>query len=81
MQKITIIKQKEVKTEKTSFTPFKVVDANGKLIDCRFKKDVNLSVFDNGTKFTCDAEVSDASAKYEFPRWYVSNIANVEKIY
>ena len=40
-------------TRKFTADAFKMVKENGKLIDAHFKKDCNMKIFADGTKFKC----------------------------
>lgn len=60
---------------KQNFNIYKIVVDGGKLVRCKFKRDVNLNLFDGMKKFECDVEYySDASKFYEYPVVWVGSV-------
>ena len=74
LKEIKLIKRTGKKKDGTSFDAYKLVTEKGKLIDCHFKKDCNLSVFANGNKFSLKVGYYQLCKNYEFPRVYVGEI-------
>lgn len=74
LTEIKLIKRTGKTKDGKEFDAFKLVKENGKLIDAHFKKDCNMSVFANGSKFVCKVGYLQISENYEFPRAYVGEI-------
>ena len=83
MQKIRVI-AKEVPKSNTheAFVSYSIVTDGGRLVDLRFCRTVDTRLFEGMKKFEVNAEVEDASARYEYPRYYCKAIDRVtlEKI-
>lgn len=76
-----IIKEVKTKDGKT-FKAFKAVNESGALVDLRFRKDVDTRELEKCGKAVIVVDrFSDASARYEFPRYYAGNIVSIDKIY
>ena len=82
-KEITLIKRTGKKKDGTQFDAFKMVKENGKLIDAHFRKDCNMKIFADGTKFKCKVGYLQITENYEFPRVYIGEIdeTSVKKIY
>lgn len=78
---IKIIKKIVEQANGVPFASYKLVEKNGKLTDLRFKKDVDTRVFEDGSKFTANAEYLQLASNYEYPRYYASGITNVKKVF
>lgn len=67
---------------KPSFFKYKMVHpTTQRLVDLRFTKECNMSEINKCQKCWVDVEkLNDASANYEFPRFYASGIMAVEQI-
>ena len=64
------------------FMAYRMVGDGGKLVDLRWKKDTDLRELNECKKARVTVDyLSDASARYEFPRFYAGGIVAVEKIY
>lgn len=61
---------------KQTFPSFKYVDSEhgGKLVDLRFKRDVNVNLFAGMYKFTAKFGYWQVSNAYEYPRIYASEL-------
>ena len=75
MQKIRVI-AKEVPKSSTheAFVSYSIVNDGGRLVDLRFCRTVDTRLFEGMKKFEVSAEVEDASARYEYPRYYCKAI-------
>ena len=72
----------EDKAKGIAFKSFKYVSDGGKMVDLRFKKDVDLNQFDGMNKFKVVVkEFNDCGDRYEYPRAYAGGIVSVEKIF
>ena len=73
-----IVKEQETKEGK-KFNTYKVVESNGKLVDCRFRKDV-----EGLPKKTCIMVVKQENINYderrEFPCYWVKAIEELKDI-
>lgn len=65
-----------------AFTSYYIVTDGGRLVDLRFCRTVDTRLFEGMKKFEVNAEVEDASARYEYPRYYCKEIdpATIVKI-
>lgn len=64
------------------FLTYRMVGEGGKLVDLRWKKDTDLRELNECKKACVTVDyLSDASACYEYPRFYAGGIVAVEKIY
>lgn len=64
------------------FITYRVVGEGGKLVDLRWKKDTDLRELNECKKARVTVDyLSDASERYEFPRFYAAGIVAIEKIY
>lgn len=64
------------------FLAYRMVGDGGKLVDLRWKKDTDLRILNECKKARVTVNyLSDASNRYEFPRFYAAGIVAVEKIY
>jgi len=71
----------DVITAKSTFKKYKMVDSNGKLIDLRFRMGTDLTAVNACKKCIIHCKyLSDASANYEYPRFYCGEIVGVEKL-
>lgn len=57
-----------------AFTSYYIVTDGGRLVDLRFCRTVDTRLFEGMKKFEVNAEVEDASARYEYPRYYCKSI-------
>ena len=57
-----------------AFTSYYIVTDGGRLVDLRFCRTVDTRLFEGMKKFEVNAEVEDASARYEYPRYYCKAI-------
>lgn len=57
-----------------AFTSYKLVGEGGRLVDLRMCRNVDTRLFDGMKKFVVNAVVEDASARYEYPRYYCKAI-------
>lgn len=75
MQKIRVI-AKEVAKSNTheAFVSYYIVTDSGRLVDLRFCRTVDVRAFEGLKKFEVFAIVEDASARYEYPRYYCKAI-------
>lgn len=71
MKKIRVITRK-VKANGKEFEVYQMVGDGGRLVDLRFCKDVDKTPISGMNKFEVEAELSDASSHYEYPRFYVT---------
>lgn len=72
----------EDKAKGIAFKTFKYVADGGKMVDLRFKRDVDLSQFDGMNKFKIVVkEFNDCGDRYEYPRAYAGQVVSVEKIF
>ena len=67
---------KEVSKSATheAFVSYYIVTDGGRLVDLRFCRTVDTRLFDGMKKFVVNAVVEDASARYEYPRYYCKAI-------
>lgn len=64
------------------FLTYRMVGDGGKLVDLRWKKDTDLRELNECKKARVTVDyLSDASDRFEFPRFYAGGIVAVEKIY
>lgn len=71
MQKIKVVVKSVPKTDThEAFNAYYIVTDGGRLVDLRFCRTVNTAIFAGMSKFEIDAEIDDASARYEYPRMY-----------
>lgn len=57
-----------------AFTSYSLVTDGGRLVDLRFCRTVDTRLFEGMKKFEVNAEVEDASGRYEYPRYYCKAI-------
>lgn len=74
MEKIKLIKRQGKTKDGKQFDAYKFVKENGKLIDAHFKKECNMSIFADGSKFEFEAGYVQVCENYEFPRVYIGEI-------
>lgn len=80
--KVIVTKVTPKDTSKPSFNKYKIVRDGGRLVELRFKRDVNTSEIDKCTKCVLLVDtLQDASANFEYPRFYAGGLISVEKIY
>lgn len=61
---------------------YRMVGDGGKLVDLRWKKDTDLHELNECKKARVTVDyLSDASERYEYPRFYAGGIVAIEKIY
>lgn len=78
---IVLVRPAKDKTGK-EFVTYRMVGEGGKLIDLRWKKDTDLRELNDCKKARVTVDyLSDASARFEFPRFYAGEIVAIEKIY
>lgn len=76
-----LVKSVKDKTGK-EFMTYRMVGEGGKLVDLRWKKETDLRILNECKKARVTVDyLSDASARFEFPRFYAGGIVAVEKIY
>lgn len=76
-----LVKPVKLETGK-EFMIYRMVGEGGKLVDLRWKKDTELHELNECKKARVTVDyLSDASARYEYPRFYAGGIVAVEKIY
>ena len=64
------------------FMTYRMVGEGGKLVDLRWKKDNDLRELNECKKARVTVDyLSDASERYEYPRFYADGIVAIEKIY
>lgn len=64
------------------FMSYRMVGDGGKLVDLRWKKDTDLRELNECKKARVTVDyLSDASERYEYPRFYAGGIVAIEKIY
>lgn len=64
------------------FLTYRMVGEGGKLVDLRWRKETDLRILNECKKAHVTVDyLSDASARFEFPRFYAGGIVAVEKIY
>lgn len=83
MEKIKVIARDIPKGEHhEAFRAFQLVKNDGRLVDLRMCKTVDTRLFNGMKKFYVMADIEDASARFEYPRFYVKEIdpATIEKI-
>lgn len=83
MSQTFLVQAREAKTKDgKSFRTFKgELGKGGRLVDVRFKMDVDTRLFAEGTLFNVTAEtVNDASDNYIYPRFYVGDVVSVERL-
>ena len=74
---------KEVKKKDGTgtFTAYRLIKPDGTMVDARFRRGVNAALLPSSGKFWAWAGyVSDASDRYEYPRYYIGDVAKVEPI-
>ena len=72
MTTLTIIRRLVTPSDKTkpTFFAYEYIAANGRKVDLRFRKDVDIRVFDGLVKFKASFEEFQVSTRYEYPRAY-----------
>lgn len=83
MEKVKVIVRNIPKGKNhEAFTAYQLVADGGRLVDLRMCKTVDTKLFDGMKKFYVMAEVEDASARFEYPRFYMKSIDpnSIEKI-
>lgn len=76
-----LVKPVKDKTGK-EFITYRMVCEGGKLVDLRWKKETDLRELNECKKARVTVDyLSDASARFEFPRFYAGGIVVIEKIY
>ena len=76
-----LVKLVKGKTGNEFFT-YRMVGDGGRLIDLRWKKDTDLHELNECKKARVTVDyLSDASNRFEFPRFYAGGIAAIEKVY
>ena len=71
MHKIRVVVKSVPKTDThEAFNAYYIGTDGGRLVDLRFCRVVNTAIFAGMEKFEIDAEIEDASARYEYPRMY-----------
>lgn len=80
MKAIILKKELTTKDGKKQFTVYKIVESDGKLVDLRFKKDVDLALFKEGNKFDIECGYLQLATQYEYPRYYISAVSEVKKV-
>lgn len=79
---ITVIVRSVKDRTGKEFLTYRMVGDGGKLVDLRWKKDTDLRELNECKKARVTVDyLSDASARYEFPRFYAGGIVAIEKIY
>lgn len=64
------------------FLTYRMVGEGGRLVDLRWRKETDLRILNECKKARVTVDyLSDASARFEFPRFYAGGIVAVEKIY
>lgn len=64
------------------FLTYRMVGEGGKLVDLRWRKETDLRILNECKKARVTVDyLSDASARFEFPRFYAGGIVAIEKIY
>ena len=64
------------------FMTYRMVVENGALVDLRWRKETDLRELNKCKKARVTVDyLSDASARFEFPRFYAGGIVAIEKIY
>jgi len=78
---VVLVRPVKDKTGK-EFLTYRMVGEGGKLVDLRWRKETDLRILNECKKARVTVEyLSDASARYEFPRFYAGGIVAVEKIF
>lgn len=76
-----LIKEVKDKTGK-AFMTYRMVSDGGRLVDLRWKKETDLRELNECRKARVTVDyLSDASARFEYPRFYAGDIQAIEKIY
>lgn len=76
-----LVKPVKDKTGK-EFMTYRMVGEGGRLVDLRWKKETDLRILNECKKARVTVDyLSDASARFEFPRFYAGGIVSIEKIY
>ena len=76
-----LVKLVKDKTGKEFFT-YHMVGDGGRLVDLRWEKDTDLRELNDCKKARVTVDyLSDASYRFEFPRFYAGRIAAIEKLY
>ena len=76
-----LIKKVKDQTGKEFFT-YRMVCYGGKLVDLHWKKDTDLRELNECKKARVTVDyLSDASQRFEYPRFYAGGIAAIEKLY
>lgn len=64
------------------FLTYRMVGDGGKLVDLRWRKETDLRILNECKKARVTVDyLSDASGRFEFPRFYAGGIVAIEKIY
>lgn len=64
------------------FFTYRMVGDGGRLVDLRWKKDTDLRELNECKKARITVDyLSDASNRFEYPRFYAGGIAAIEKLY
>lgn len=64
------------------FLTYRMVGEGGKLVDLRWKKDTDLRELNECKKARVTVDyLSDARARFEYPRFYAGGIVAIEKIF
>lgn len=78
---VVLVRPVKDKTGK-EFLTYRMVGEGGKLVDLRWRKETDLRILNECKKARVTVDyLSDASARYEFPRFYAGGIVAVEKIF
>jgi hypothetical protein len=77
IEKTVIAKELTTKAGK-KFTAYKIVGANGRLVDCHFCNGVDKNLFKNMKKFVIRSHKIDYNdISFEYPRFYVCDVQEV----
>lgn len=77
IEKTVIAKELTTKAGK-KFTAYKIVGANGRLVDCHFCNGVDKNLFKNMKKFVIRSYKIDYNdIAFEYPRFYVLDVQEV----
>lgn len=61
-------------TSKPDFYAYEYIARGGRRVDLRFKRDVDIRLFDGLTKFKATFADFNISTRYEYPRAYASQL-------
>lgn len=81
MIKTIEILTKKIETDKSTFTGYKAVQKNGKLIDCKFRREL-VNVPDYSTsRFFVDVETGDCNIDKtrKFPVLWISKVIEIKE--